>query len=67
MPGKTRNPANMCQTWICFNEAPAKCRGKLHFPVFSRLALTRFNEAPAKCRGKQYDQARRRDEYDWLQ
>ncbi len=36
----------------CFNEAPAKCRGKPSFPSKDREGISRFNEAPAKCRGK---------------
>ena len=53
MPGKTfcagilaaRDPR-------CFNEAPAKCRGK-HLRPLSMLSMKLgFNEAPAKCRGK---------------
>ena len=37
----------------CFNEAPAKCRGKrLCTPSGGTGRSASFNEAPAKCRGK---------------
>ena len=35
-----------------FNEAPAKCRGKLRLVGQVVSEVVRFNEAPAKCRGK---------------
>ena len=40
-----------------FNEAPAKCRGKLGVFLYSRqLGGCGFNEAPAKCRGKRWSE-----------
>ena len=53
MPGKT--PVRELGHRISvtgFNEAPAKCRGKLDNVLSGRGSFPRFNEAPAKCRGK---------------
>ena len=36
----------------CFNEAPAKCRGKHCIAKETKCHTICFNEAPAKCRGK---------------
>ena len=45
-----------------FNEAPAKCRGKLDLDDRANHEfLAGFNEAPAKCRGKREHQCERRD------
>ncbi len=41
-----------------FNEAPAKCRGKLHERPRRIKPIASFNEAPAKCRGKPKGQDR---------
>ena len=49
------NAAVKVASWslgIGFNEAPAKCRGKLAASRIRSLPVVRFNEAPAKCRGK---------------
>ena len=35
-----------------FNEAAARCRGKLIQPVSPRRSVCCFNEAAARCRGK---------------
>ena len=53
MPGKTRRNqfAECCSLW-CFNEAPAKCRGKHPGCPSDLEQAAGFNEAPAKCRGK---------------
>ena len=53
MPGKTRPPSIAGRWCRCFNEAPAKCRGKRdkQDKRIDRIDA-RFNEAPAKCRGK---------------
>ena len=60
MPGKTRTPACRMFTPPRFNEAPAKCRGKLAVGGFRGSGVSRFNEAPAKCRGKQNDRGAER-------
>ena len=36
----------------CFNEAAARCRGKLGQEVDALHRLQGFNEAAARCRGK---------------
>ena len=53
MPGKTPHRPFSEQMESCFNEAPAKCRGKRRPELASKSRMTCFNEAPAKCRGKQ--------------
>ena len=45
------HPAWPCPT-SCFNEAPAKCRGKPRDVTIQWAGGGCFNEAPAKCRGK---------------
>ncbi len=42
----------------CFNEAPAKCRGKRTPCIMPMRCASRFNEAPAKCRGKRMERIR---------
>ena len=53
MPRKTSKVWHHCQGRSrCFNEAAARCRGKLSTAVTRRSAAARFNEAAARCRGK---------------
>ena len=44
----------------CFNEAAARCRGKLRMPAGEDSVHSRFNEAAARCRGKRKDAVARR-------
>ena len=44
--------ATVARLSTCFNEAPAKCRGKQIKDAKAEVISARFNEAPAKCRGK---------------
>ena len=62
MPRKTRQPTR--SSMACprrFNEAAARCRGKLAVRRPSGAAAAGFNEAAARCRGKQRDPLRGRD------
>ena len=40
------------KTYLGFNEAAARCRGKLDHQPFPLGPHRRFNEAAARCRGK---------------
>ena len=53
MPRKTRVTRRLPRRRQRFNEAAARCRGKLQ-GTWGRLTLVgrRFNEAAARCRGK---------------
>ena len=53
MPRKTRQSSCLttCCT-SCFNEAAARCRGKLASSPESPAGVVGFNEAAARCRGK---------------
>ena len=54
MPRKTRRRGDLKTARSCFNEAAARCRGKLLAPVVPephRIVIG-FNEAAARCRGK---------------
>ena len=45
--------------FLGFNEAAARCRGKLNSPGGHAGDRTRFNEAAARCRGKRLRDGRR--------
>ena len=53
MPRKTASRAPRRPTGSRFNEAAARCRGKLDFIRAGRGRRGGFNEAAARCRGKQ--------------
>ena len=44
-----------------FNEAAARCRGKLRPRRWTAAVESGFNEAAARCRGKRGSEARRTD------
>ena len=53
MPRKTPCSLSvMLPSIIRFNEAAARCRGKLHQRSTGSSAKSGFNEAAARCRGK---------------
>ena len=54
MPRKTQHGSSLGQLAASsFNEAAARCRGKLSGASFvSGRQVIRFNEAAARCRGK---------------
>ena len=59
MPRKTpRSAAESASTRGGFNEAAARCRGKLAMPWWTRSKPSCFYEAAARCRGKHFARPR---------
>ena len=52
MPRKTWTTSRSGTMRRCFNEAAARCRGKLRLPGSAETERICFNEAAARCRGK---------------
>ena len=52
MPRKTSGRGPGKSAAARFNEAAARCRGKLFAEEGQKKTLLRFNEAAARCRGK---------------